>query len=104
MDTPAEFPAVGASATGADEHPSAPISTQVPTRLLPDSTSRVVEGVLTVKQVAVALAVSTATVYTLVHRGDLAHLRVLNAIRIPESSLRSVTRSLVNGHRSRKPV
>jgi excisionase family DNA binding protein len=40
---------------------------------------------LTVNQVAAALQVSTATVYELVRRGELAHARVLNAIRIPRS-------------------
>ena len=42
---------------------------------------------LTVKQVAAAMQVSTATVYELVRRGRLPHVRVLNAIRISESAL-----------------
>ncbi len=43
---------------------------------------------LTVREVALALQVSTATVYKLCARGELAHLRVLNLIRIPEGALR----------------
>jgi len=46
---------------------------------------RAVEGgadhLLTVRQVAARLGVSTATVYRLVDRGELAHARVSNAIR-----------------------
>jgi excisionase family DNA binding protein len=38
---------------------------------------------MTVKEVAAALRVSTATVYALVNGGQLEHFRVLNAIRIP---------------------
>lgn len=37
---------------------------------------------LTVRQVAERLAVSTATAYALVECGELAHVRVSNAIRI----------------------
>ena len=37
---------------------------------------------LTVKEVAAMLRVSTATVYAMVKRGELAHVRVSNAIRI----------------------
>ncbi len=38
---------------------------------------------LSVREVARVLRVSTATVYKLCARGELAHLRVLNVIRIP---------------------
>jgi excisionase family DNA binding protein len=37
---------------------------------------------LTVREVARLLRVSTATVYKLCARGELAHVRVLNSIRI----------------------
>jgi excisionase family DNA binding protein len=37
---------------------------------------------LTVREVAERLAVCTATVYTLCERGEVQHLRVLNALRI----------------------
>jgi excisionase family DNA binding protein len=42
---------------------------------------------LSVKHVAAALSVSAATVYSLVERGELAHFRVRNAIRIGEGEL-----------------
>ena len=45
------------------------------------------EPVLTVRGVAERLRVSTATVYALCRRGELAHHRVSNAIRIPERAL-----------------
>jgi excisionase family DNA binding protein len=47
---------------------------------------------LTVREVARALRVSTATVYKLCARGELAHVRVLNVIRIPEGVLGSFVR------------
>jgi excisionase family DNA binding protein len=37
---------------------------------------------LTVRQVAACLAVSTTTVYDLCARGELRHIRVQNAIRV----------------------
>jgi excisionase family DNA binding protein len=36
----------------------------------------------TVKEVAAILRVSTATVYAMVERGELLHVRVRNAIRV----------------------
>ncbi|MBI3182075.1 MAG: helix-turn-helix domain-containing protein [Myxococcales bacterium] len=42
---------------------------------------------LTVRQVAERLGVSTATVYALVERGELAHVRVSNAIRVAPADL-----------------
>ena len=42
---------------------------------------------LTVRAVAAQLAVSTATVYALVERGELAHARVSNSIRIAPADL-----------------
>lgn len=44
---------------------------------------------LTVRQVAQQLAVSTATVYALVERQELAHVRVSNAIRVEEGVLQA---------------
>jgi excisionase family DNA binding protein len=37
---------------------------------------------LTVREVASRLGLSTATVYTLCHQGELPHIRISNAIRI----------------------
>jgi excisionase family DNA binding protein len=52
---------------------------------------RVVDGgatrLLTVRQVASKLGVSTATVYKLAERGELPHLRVSNAIRVAPDDL-----------------
>jgi excisionase family DNA binding protein len=45
------------------------------------------DRMLTVREVARFLRVSTATVYKLCTRGELAHVRVLNAIRIRVEAL-----------------
>jgi excisionase family DNA binding protein len=45
------------------------------------------ETLLTVVQVAQRLSVSTATVYKLCNEGLLAHVRVLNAVRISSTAL-----------------
>lgn len=45
---------------------------------------------LTVREAARILRVSTATVYKLCTRGELGHVRVLNALRIPQLALRSL--------------
>jgi excisionase family DNA binding protein len=42
---------------------------------------------LTVGEVAARLRVSTATVYALCKRGDLAHVRIANSIRVSETAL-----------------
>jgi excisionase family DNA binding protein len=42
---------------------------------------------LTVREVAERLAVSTATVYALCERGEIRHVPVSNAIRIPPDNL-----------------
>ena len=42
---------------------------------------------LTVREVAECLRVSTATIYEAVRRGEIPHMRVSNAIRIPASAL-----------------
>lgn len=67
------------------------------TPLLPgDVTVSVEPGrMLTVREVARILRVSTATVYKLCTRGMLPHARVLNAIRIPESGWDRLTVSVV---------
>jgi excisionase family DNA binding protein len=53
---------------------------------------------LTVREVACLLAVSTATVYKLCAPGELDHARVLNALRI---SLADVGRFVGSGSRRR---
>ena len=42
---------------------------------------------LTVKQVAKRLQVSTATVYKLCEKGELAHVRILNSLRVAPADL-----------------
>jgi excisionase family DNA binding protein len=51
------------------------------------------ERMLTVREVANALRVSTATVYKLCASGKLTHLRALNVIRVPERALAALSRS-----------
>ena len=41
----------------------------------------------TVREVAGRLRVSTATVYRMCERGELGHVRVSNAIRVPEAAV-----------------
>jgi excisionase family DNA binding protein len=45
------------------------------------------ETMLTVAQVAQRLSVSTATVYKLCNGGLLAHVRVLNTVRVSSTAL-----------------
>jgi excisionase family DNA binding protein len=45
---------------------------------------------LTVREAARRLGVSTATVYKLCATGELAHVRVLNAVRIAPAALAAV--------------
>jgi len=45
------------------------------------------EALLSVRDVAARLGVCTATVYRLVGEGQLAHVRVLNAIRVAPRDL-----------------
>ena len=42
---------------------------------------------LTVREVAERLSVSTATIYTLCERGELPHVRISNSIRIAPADL-----------------
>lgn len=46
-----------------------------------------VDNLLTVREVAERLAVSTRAVYKLVERGELAHVRISNAIRVAPADL-----------------
>jgi excisionase family DNA binding protein len=48
---------------------------------------RLAPRLLKVGEVAERLGVSTATVYALCKRGALQHVRVGNAIRVPEAAL-----------------
>ena len=48
---------------------------------------RVAPRLLKVGEVAERFGVSTATVYALCKRGALQHIRVANAIRVPETAL-----------------
>jgi excisionase family DNA binding protein len=62
------------------------------------------EALLAVREVAARLGVSTATVYALCERGDLKHVRVLNAIRIAESDLAEfVEANTTRAHAPAKP-
>ncbi|MEJ7570210.1 MAG: helix-turn-helix domain-containing protein [Gaiellaceae bacterium] len=45
------------------------------------------DGLLTVRDVAAQLGVCTATVYALCARGELGHLRVMNAVRVSDTQL-----------------
>ena len=53
---------------------------------------RPVEALLTVREVATLLRVSTATVYALADRQELPHLRVSNALRFRLEDLETYTR------------
>jgi integrase len=53
----------------------------------PQATVALPRPLLTVRQVAETLGVSTALVYALVNRGELAHTRVSNAIRVAPADL-----------------
>jgi excisionase family DNA binding protein len=50
----------------------------------------VVPTLLSVREAAKALSISPATVYSLCKRGEIPHLRVSNAIRIPALVLERV--------------
>jgi excisionase family DNA binding protein len=51
-------------------------------------------GLLTVREVAARLRVSTATVYKLCASGQLKHVRVLNALRIAAGDLAAFSAGL----------
>jgi putative molybdopterin biosynthesis protein len=51
----------------------------------------VIGGVFTVEDVAGLLKVSKATVYGMIERGQLAHFRVNNSIRVRREDLERIT-------------
>jgi excisionase family DNA binding protein len=53
------------------------------------------EHLLTVPQIAQRLSVSSATVYNLVSRGALGHVRVSNAVRVRQADLEAIARDFV---------
>ena len=55
------------------------------------------DNLLTVRQVAERLSVSTATVYKLCERGELPHCRVGNSIRVAPEALRALVAKSVGG-------
>jgi excisionase family DNA binding protein len=61
----------------------------------------VLQTLLTVREVAARLAVSTATVYALCERGELPHARVANSIRVAESDLAAYLGGVTTGCRQR---
>jgi excisionase family DNA binding protein len=67
-------------AQGTRAKPNGLAAAFTPPRALRPVASRA--ALLSVRQVAEQLSVSTATIYGLIERGELAHVRVSNAIRI----------------------
>ena len=71
--------------------PLAPNRQHFAASLLQGTGLRALDGgrdrLLSVRQVADRLGVCTATVYTLCERNELAHVRVLNAIRVAPADL-----------------
>jgi excisionase family DNA binding protein len=66
------------------------------TPLLPaagERTGQQAERMLTVREAAQALRVSTATVYKLCASGKLPHVRALNVIRLPKRAVDALRRS-----------
>jgi excisionase family DNA binding protein len=61
------------------------------------------DHLLTVRAAAARLGVSTATVYKLVARGDLPHIRVSNAIRLNPADLASYLDQAGDGMRRPPP-
>ena len=86
---PVGFRSVGARPAGAPVRSVPPNSTRQGPYGVQESERRlrVVDGVLTVRDVATLLRVSTATIYALVEKGDLVHFRVSNAIRFERASV-----------------
>jgi excisionase family DNA binding protein len=82
------------AAANPGDHEAGPVQRSLPfaadrtpfvTRLLPGNEAD--GGLLTVREVAARLRVSTATVYKLCRRGVLRHVRVLNVLRIAPADL-----------------
>jgi excisionase family DNA binding protein len=61
------------------------------------------EALLTVRDVAARLGVGTATVYRVVAEGHLAHVRVLNAIRVTPRDLEAFVEAQRRGGAIRAP-
>src|SRR5205085_11991547 len=57
------------------------------TRFCSPFAAPVLQGFLTVREVAARLSVSTATVYKLCARGELAYVRIFGAIRVAPDDL-----------------
>ena len=76
-----------------------PIRTPFSTRLLPGERIRPAElrglpgRLLTVREVAALLQVSMAIVYRLCDRGELGHVRVSSAIRVPPAEVEAFIRA-----------
>ena len=84
--------------------PVTPFLTPSSTRFLPGSGRlRAVRGgaedLLTVRDVAARLHVSTATVYTLANRGELPHIRIANTIRVAPADLEAYVQARRSGGR-----
>ncbi len=81
----------GGAASGGVQRsqPDRPVLGDSATPLLPSSPTIRSDALLTVREAARFLRVSTATVYKLCARGELAHVRVLNVIRIPAKVVES---------------
>jgi excisionase family DNA binding protein len=82
------LPPVAADREGAEKGTALDDRQRNGTVTQPQASLRKVAGpYLTVREVADRLRVCTDTVYEMVKRGDLAHVRVSNVIRIPRSAL-----------------
>jgi len=57
------------------------------------------DELLTVRETATRLKVSTATVYALCDRGELPHFRVLNSIRVRVADLEAFVASAASAKR-----
>ena len=55
---------------------------------------------LSAREVAERLRICTATVYRLCERGELGYVRISNAVRVPETALRSFIESSQRVNRS----
>jgi excisionase family DNA binding protein len=56
---------------------------------------------LNVREVAERLRICTATVHRLCESGELGHVRISNAVRVPEAALRAFMESSKRVRRSR---
>ena len=74
-------------ATLGDSLPADLHSVASDTRFCSPFAAPVLQGFLTVREVAARLSVSTATVYKLCARGELAYVRIFGAIRVASDDL-----------------